>query len=332
MPAYPQYPAQRTATQPLAYPPVQRAYSTLAGYQQPVASMTSMPPAIAQQLGASDSRQYGMYQVGQPYQPGQVMGRPLDSFRTRLAAPPAAPAGVPPQYMVYRMPDGSQPADPQQALHTIAEDEADEEPQEEPHAELQEEPQASQDEEPSASASPARQPSDAEAEGLRVEIPATRSRSDAGLLRRSARSGQSTPATARTNQTDPSAAKPARRLPPAVNTSARLANPLNEPGPQTAMLLEMAQNLPSPSTFYPQIYQQNENFSPLEFGTTPIIGHQQQSAFQWPVPGSVAGTRAPHQPSPLKRSVEKGASPGPSTNAATDLPSPRKRTRTSQPT
>ncbi|KAJ1948491.1 Myocyte-specific enhancer factor 2D [Linderina macrospora] len=343
MPVYQQYGSQRAPPQQLAYAPVQRtAYSTLAGYQQPVAAtaMASMAAPAMTQLGAAppvaDARQYGMYQVGQPYQPGQVIGRPLDSFRTRLTSPAtgAAPTtGVPPQYMVYRMPDGSQAADPQQPLHTIAEDEVDEEPQAE---ELQ---HVSQDEEPveeSGSASPARNPSDVEAEtpstgGLRVEIPVGgRSKSDAGQLRRTARSGQSTPATSRTNMSDSQSVKPNRRLPPAVNTSARLNNPLNEPGPQTAMLIEIAQNLPSPSTFYPQIYQQNENFSPLEFGTTPIIGHQQPSAFQWPVPGSVAGNRAPHQPSPLKRAVEKGASPGPA-STSTDIPSPRKRSRNSQP-
>ncbi|KAJ2749107.1 hypothetical protein IWQ56_007301, partial [Coemansia nantahalensis] len=130
----------------------------------------------------------------------------------------------------------------------------------------------------------------------------------------------------------------ARRFPPVVNTAARAAaSNSNEPGPQTAMLIEYVQNLPSPSSFQPIVYQQNENYSPMEFGNTPIVGHHHASPFQWPLPpghaahtadqrppqqqqqpqqqhaaggaGSSVNRTAPHQPSPLKRNLSKGSSP-----------------------
>ncbi|KAJ2582185.1 hypothetical protein GGH95_001672, partial [Coemansia sp. RSA 1836] len=110
----------------------------------------------------------------------------------------------------------------------------------------------------------------------------------------------------------------------------------------TAMLIEYVQSLPSPSTFQPIVYQQDENYSPMDFGTTPIVGHHQQttSAFQWPLPAagsSVAGaasataSRAPHQPSPLKRNVAKDpGAPGAAEASAEVMvshKSPKKRSR-----
>ncbi|KAJ2494862.1 hypothetical protein IWW47_004374, partial [Coemansia sp. RSA 2052] len=140
-------------------PPLMRAYSTyqpMSSYQpqhqhqhhQPQQQQQQQHGGIAVPLsGDSISSQAAvMYQVGQPYQPGQVLGRPLDSYRTRISVPSAAAvlptsASGPPQYMLYRMSeDDAQPADDgaaQQAaqaaaqpvlpgpLHTIAEDEDD---------------------------------------------------------------------------------------------------------------------------------------------------------------------------------------------------------------
>lgn len=49
-------------------------------------------------------------------------------------------------------------------------------------------------------------------------------------------------------------------------------------GPPSALPSQFAQNLPSPSTFYPEFYQQNELPSPLNFSATPTTS----SAFNWP--------------------------------------------------
>ncbi|KAJ2885175.1 hypothetical protein FB639_001831 [Coemansia asiatica] len=133
----------------------------------------------------------------------------------------------------------------------------------------------------------------------------------------------------------------ARRFPLAVNTTARSAAVSNnEPGPQTAMLIEYVQSLPSPSSFQPIVYQQSENFSPMEFGTTPIVGPQQTSAFQWPLPSSTnnnqsgsgvnnrsLGATAPHQSSPLKRNVAAKDHTSLATESAA-VKSPKKRTKT----
>ncbi|KAJ1812133.1 hypothetical protein LPJ56_002595, partial [Coemansia sp. RSA 2599] len=130
----------------------------------------------------------------------------------------------------------------------------------------------------------------------------------------------------------------ARRFPLAVNTTARsVAVSNNEPGPQTAMLIEYVQSLPSPSSFQPIVYQQSENFSPMEFGTTPIVGPQQTSAFQWPLPSSAnnnpasngvnrSSGAAPHQPSPLKRNVTKD--PTSIAPESAEVKSPKKRSKT----
>ncbi|KAJ2373973.1 Ribosome-releasing factor 2 mitochondrial [Coemansia sp. RSA 2611] len=366
--------------QQLGYaPPLMRAYSNY----QPMGAYS--PPQQHQQHGgiamplsgdSISSHASVMYQVGQPYQPGQVLGRSLDSYRTRLSVPASgALSGTPTsaQYMLYRMPEEDGHAieggAPQQApqsgaqqgpLHTIAEDDdryqnEDDEEQDPENDQAQDTDDAGaaaldDQADPSSAAvgneaatdegedsrrqSSSPQPRDAP--GLRVEIPEksqSRPRADAAPaatpgLRRSAGSASrltpaSTPDAGGGTRAGHSAndAKQSvqqqrgRRFPLAVNTTARAAaasTSANEPGPQTAMLIEYVQSLPSPSTFQPIVYQQDENYSPMEFGTTPIVGHQQTSAFQWPLPpsGSVAGVasaagRAPHQPSPLKRNVAK---------------------------
>ncbi|KAJ2742967.1 Myocyte-specific enhancer factor 2C [Coemansia sp. BCRC 34301] len=250
-----------------------------------------------------------MYQVGQPYQPGQVLGRPLDSYRTRISVPTTgvvSNASVSPQYMLYRMSeDDAQPIEntpqqqqqqQQQPLHTIAEDEDDRLLNEE-------------DEEQDAENDQAQDTDD-------------QGDPSAGVFDFEASTDNPHPA-------DDNEARAA-----AAPTST------NEPGPQTAMLIEYVQSLPSPSTFQPIVYQQDENYSPMEFGTTPIVGHQQTSAFQWPLPSSgssVAGvaavaSRAPHQPSPLKRNVAKDpGAPVVVAEASTEVmvshKSPKKRSR-----
>ncbi|KAI9267402.1 hypothetical protein BY458DRAFT_511664 [Sporodiniella umbellata] len=68
-----------------------------------------------------------------------------------------------------------------------------------------------------------------------------------------------------------------------------------EPGPPSALPSQFAQNLPSPSTFYPEFYQQNELPSPLNFSATPVTApHQGNNAFHWPAP-----QQRDYRPSPL---------------------------------
>ncbi|KAG1469687.1 hypothetical protein G6F56_003109 [Rhizopus delemar] len=68
-----------------------------------------------------------------------------------------------------------------------------------------------------------------------------------------------------------------------------------EPGPPSALPSQFAQNLPSPSTFYPEFYQQNELPSPLNFSATPVAApHQGNNAFHWPAP-----QQRDYRPSPL---------------------------------
>ncbi|KAJ2228742.1 Myocyte-specific enhancer factor 2C [Coemansia sp. RSA 1722] len=422
---------QQQQQQQLAYgQPLMRAYpsyQTLAGYSQQQAQ-----PGIAVPLGSEPmaSQASVMYQVGQPYQPGQVLGRSLDPYRSRLSMPSVTLGGsqqVAPQYMVYRMPDGStqtvdttQQAFQQQTLasaqqmqqsqgqlHTIAEDDDDayqQDQEDETHAEHgQQSCSAAQDQEQdqvetqepdgddddeeddgeahadmdstkaNAGHTPQSATADAstaggegmgdsdadsrrqslssssqsrEAPDLRVEIPLkSRSRPDGtgNSARRNATSAMrlqsvGTPDTAglRTG----GIGGRGRRFPLAVNTTARsVAVTNNEPGPQTAMLIEYVQSLPSPSSFQPIVYQQSENFSPMEFGTTPIVGPQQTSAFQWPLPPpsnnnaagngvnrSSAAAAAPHQSSPLKRNVTKD--PTSIAPESTEVKSPKKRTKT----
>ncbi|KAI8076628.1 uncharacterized protein B0P05DRAFT_545241 [Gilbertella persicaria] len=72
---------------------------------------------------------------------------------------------------------------------------------------------------------------------------------------------------------------------------------LSEPGPPSALPSQFAQNLPSPSTFYPEFYQQNELPSPLNFNSTPVAANNNgnSNAFPWP-----PGGQRDYRPSPLK--------------------------------
>ncbi|KAI8639617.1 hypothetical protein BD408DRAFT_421013 [Parasitella parasitica] len=79
-----------------------------------------------------------------------------------------------------------------------------------------------------------------------------------------------------------------------------------EPGPPSALPSQFAQNLPSPSTFYPEFYQQNELPSPLNFSSTPITANNHNSgggaisnAFNWPPPAP----QRDYRPSPLKPEI-----------------------------
>ncbi|KAI9353949.1 hypothetical protein BD770DRAFT_137547 [Pilaira anomala] len=79
--------------------------------------------------------------------------------------------------------------------------------------------------------------------------------------------------------------------------------PTNNFAPPSALPSQFAQNLPSPSTFYPEFYQQNELPSPLNFSSTPISGG---TSFHWPLTrGSISGGSGPgggeYRPSPLAK-------------------------------
>ncbi|GAA5800807.1 hypothetical protein HPULCUR_006246 [Helicostylum pulchrum] len=76
-------------------------------------------------------------------------------------------------------------------------------------------------------------------------------------------------------------------------------NPNPSFGPPSALPSQFAQNLPSPSTFYPEFYQQNELPSPLNFSTTPISSG---TSFHWPARGSLSGAGGgEYRPSPLAK-------------------------------
>ncbi|KAG0929146.1 hypothetical protein G6F57_012823 [Rhizopus arrhizus] len=76
--------------------------------------------------------------------------------------------------------------------------------------------------------------------------------------------------------------------------------PLYSIPPPSALPSQFAQNLPSPSTFYPEFYQQNELPSPLNF--TPVAANH--NTFHWPQRGSVSGQggNTEYRPSPLAKS------------------------------
>ncbi|KAJ2082682.1 Myocyte-specific enhancer factor 2C [Coemansia sp. RSA 988] len=403
---------QQFYTQPLV-----RGYS----YQQ-LSPYAPQPPAQTQSglsmtLGSDGiaPQASGMYAIGQPYQPGEVLGRSMDSYRSRVTgqASLGSNASAAPQYMFYRMPDGStyavetsqqyqtsHSAQEQPQLQTIAEDEDDQStPLPDPVLDHKSGREATGDgrsdrvsisnaDLDAATAAVAiggdtsaqnndetvghkpreqdRRPS-RDPPSLHVEIPQTPQQSrprnetdlESAVTRRSttnsshtntasasdtassARTGASTgdlPSAVTANGGRTPAAQPrVRRFPLAVNTATRAAaSNSSEPGPQTAMLIEYVQNLPSPSSFQPIVYQQSENYSPMEFGTTPIVGHQHSSPFQWPLPAghappaqqpsaatSSAMKTAPYQPSPLKRNM-----PSPAVDGDASVKSPKKRTRT----
>ena len=88
--------------------------------------------------------------------------------------------------------------------------------------------------------------------------------------------------------------KPALPPPTAGSNSYYNRPGLAEPGPPSALPSQFAQNLPSPSTFYPEFYQQNELPSPLNFSQTPVVANN--NAFSWPPPHG----QRDYRPSPLK--------------------------------
>jgi len=96
---------------------------------------------------------------------------------------------------------------------------------------------------------------------------------------------------------------PISSQPPTAAAAVRsTATGTGEPGPASALPSEFAQNLPSPSTFYPEFYQQSELPSPLGFSATPREGGR---AFHWPAPGR------DYKPSPLaKLDSNKQGEPG----------------------
>lgn len=97
--------------------------------------------------------------------------------------------------------------------------------------------------------------------------------------------------------------------PPVITTTATTQQQQfyrqTEPGPPSALPSQFAQSLPSPSSFYPEFYQQNEIPSPLNFSNTPVTAHHPSggptNAFHWPLPSNTT-TSGPrdYRPSPLK--------------------------------
>ncbi|KAI8061869.1 uncharacterized protein B0P05DRAFT_557057 [Gilbertella persicaria] len=67
--------------------------------------------------------------------------------------------------------------------------------------------------------------------------------------------------------------------------------------PPSALPSQFAHNLPSPSTFYPEFYQQSELPSPLNFSSTPVSGG---TSFHWPSRNQGTNTNE-YKPSPLAK-------------------------------
>ncbi|KAI9287499.1 hypothetical protein BC943DRAFT_318221 [Umbelopsis sp. AD052] len=66
--------------------------------------------------------------------------------------------------------------------------------------------------------------------------------------------------------------------------------------PSSAVPSQFAQNLPSPSTFYPEFYQQGELPSPLNYGTP-----NSTRSFNWPAPPPMSAQLREYRPSPLAK-------------------------------
>lgn len=129
--------------------------------------------------------------------------------------------------------------------------------------------------------SPILPPTEKKPPNLRVQIPSEQPTS-------STANNTNATTTATTNTTAATAA---------ATVASEAPTPRKSDGPlSSALPSQFAQNLPSPSTFYPEFYQQNELPSPLNFSATPTT----TSAFNWPPP-----TARDYKPSPLAR-VENG--------------------------
>lgn len=96
---------------------------------------------------------------------------------------------------------------------------------------------------------------------------------------------------------------------------------MQEPAPLSAPTSQFAQNLPSPSTFYPEFYNggNNELPSPLTFtGQTPTVGRGERGVFQWPMPGNrTVG------PSPLKMADPAPSEPSASSEKDSNMGEPK---------
>ncbi|KAI8976433.1 hypothetical protein BDB01DRAFT_802826 [Pilobolus umbonatus] len=67
--------------------------------------------------------------------------------------------------------------------------------------------------------------------------------------------------------------------------------------PPSALPSQFAHNLPSPSTFYPEFYQQIELPSPLNLSSTPVSG----GTFYWPNPRNSMSGQGEYRSSPLAK-------------------------------
>lgn len=116
---------------------------------------------------------------------------------------------------------------------------------------------------------------------LRVEIPSETQNNETATT--------TTTAAATTTTTTTAVVVAANGPPPTVSSFA----------PPSALPSQFAHNLPSPSTFYPEFYQQNELPSPLNFSSTPISGG---TSFHWPSRASISGPGGTeYKPSPLAK-------------------------------
>lgn len=83
--------------------------------------------------------------------------------------------------------------------------------------------------------------------------------------------------------------------PPTVQSHTNSAQDSSDQNPPSALPSQFAQNLPSPSTFYPEFYQQNELPSPINYGTP-----NSAKSFHWPSAPMPTQLRE-YRPSPLAK-------------------------------
>jgi hypothetical protein len=84
--------------------------------------------------------------------------------------------------------------------------------------------------------------------------------------------------------------------PTAVSQSRKGSLRVQIPGSEDAVPSQFVQNLPSPSTFYPDFYHTNELPSPLTFTPTTF-----NSQFHWPTTVVKNVANAEYKPSPLAK-------------------------------
>ncbi|PVV04783.1 hypothetical protein BB560_000707 [Smittium megazygosporum] len=61
---------------------------------------------------------------------------------------------------------------------------------------------------------------------------------------------------------------------------------------KSSAIIEFAQNLPSPGTFYPELYRHTEIPSPMNFGTTPVLASNNAGSVYWPTKPVEKSTQA----------------------------------------